>query len=638
MAAPKKALADRAPEKAWMSKPKELRFREALRRIENGVSVSQAARSMDLSRSQLNVRLAKARQEKQEAQARAAESLAGRRARAGNDIEVPEDGALRAPALGINERRRVGTFDEFDKRYFGNLVCPDCGVHHEKPGFHTEIESAVLDPDIRRCLINIPPYHAKSTVVTFKSTLYELVKDPNSRTIVVSQSQDFAKAFVFQLDMALSNPEAYANEAGNLIEDFGPFFGPGSQRTKSYLYVSGRSSTEKDPTVQALGIGNQIYGRRADRIIFDDIASVDNQRNPEQVLKQLEWIDKMALSRIGRTGKAIWVGTRISAGDIYTTLADREGYKVIKYPCILDEEAQTTLWQDHFPYADACLKRAEMRPEDWQVVYMNVDTPGLGSSFPAEVLNECKDTEHVLGQVDPRWRLFVGVDPAGGGKGSGFTAMVLLGWDRENQEVHLVDIVNTRSMKAYQFKDQLLDWADSYNLSEIRVESNGVQSQLVQYNQELMGPLAAAGVRVVPHHTHANKWDSQFGVEAIAPWFYNRKFFLPWGNADTQRRVQVLIDQLVGFPMAERSDIVMATWFSWLGVKESMKRQTGPMFEANRRLPAHVRRRQRVLDMANNRVWTPGDPEMPNFGRMELDVPKEKIRMMNTKGYVTVYG
>jgi hypothetical protein len=529
------------------------------------------------------------------------------------------------------------SFDEFDQRYFGNMVCPDCGVHHPTPKFHREMADAVTDPLARRVLINVPPYHAKSTVVTFKSTLYDLVKDPNSRTIVVSAAQDFAKAFIFQIDQALSNPEAYENEAGNLIEDFGPFFGTGSQRTKAYLYVTGRMSTEKDPTVQALGVGNQIYGRRADRIIFDDIASLENQRNPEMVLKMLEWIDKMALSRIGmRTGRAIWVGTRISSGDIYTTLVQREGYKVIKYPCILDEETQTTLWGDHFPYEDAVLKRAEMRPEDWQVVYQNVDTPGLGSSFPAEVLEECKDRELVLGQVNPNWRLFVGVDPAGGGKGSGFTAMILWGWDRDAQELYLVDIVNVRSMKAYQLKDQLIDWATNYQLTEIRVEANGVQSQLVQYNQELMGPLSQQGVRVVPHYTHSNKWDSQFGVEAMAPWYYNKKVHLPWGNADSQRRVQTFIDQLVGFPMAERSDLVMASWFAWLGVKDQMNRVQGPMFE-NRRVPGHVRRRRRVADSRTGKLWTPNDPDMPDFGRIDSVRPRNEIKMTNVRGSVTVY-
>ncbi len=622
----RKPAADRAPDKSWASKPKENRFREALKRIDAGMPVATAARSMGLSRSQVNVRLKVARDERAAAQGRAADSLAGKANLTQNRTAGPLD----------DQKMRVLPFDDFDQKYFGTLVCPDCGVHHETPGFHTEIADAVLDPDIKRLLINIPPYHSKSALVTVKSTVYELVCNPNGRHLIVSASQDFAKAFLYSIKQWLTNPELYEGAGGNLIDDYGPFFNDTSTDTQTKMYIAGRMSSEKDPSVLALGIGNQIYGRRADRIIFDDIATLENQRNPEMVIKQMEWIDKQALSRIGRTGKAIWVGTRIRPGDIYTGLQDRTGYKIIKYPCILDEEAESTLWPDHFPYPDASLRRAEMRPEEWQLVYQNVDTPGLGSSFPAEVIEECKDREHVIGQVDPAWKLFVGIDPAGGGKQSGFTALILLGWDRDKQELHLVDMVNARALKAYQLKDQILDWAASYNLTEIRVESNGVQSQLVQYNQELINPLTQRGIRVVSHHTHSNKWDAQFGVEAIAPWFYNQKVFLPWGNADSQRRVQTLIEQLAGFPMAERSDLVMAFWFAWLGIKESQARQPGPMYE-NRKMPAFVRNRRRIADMRTGKLWSPTDPSRPDFGRIDDTRPRNVARLVNVPGQVNTW-
>lgn len=624
MPALKVPLKDRAPEKGWAGKPKEERFRQALKRIDNGVPIAAAARAMGLSRSQLNVRLSKQRQDQAAAQGRSTEALA-------------EKAQLTRKSTVLDgQTRRVMSFEEFDQRYFGNLICPDCGVHHETPQFHTEIIDKVFDPEVKRLLINIPPYHSKSALVTVKSTIYELVKNPNSRHLIVSASQDFSKTQLYSIKQWLSNPELYEGSAGNLIDEFGPFFNDTSTDTQTKIYIAGRMSSEKDPSVLALGIGNQIYGRRADRIIFDDCATLENQRNPELVIKQLEWIDKQALSRIGRTGKAIWVGTRIRPGDIYTSLVDREGYAVVKYPCILDEEAQTTLWPDHFPYADASLRRAEMRPEEWQLVYQNVDTPGLGSSFPLEVLEECKDREHVLGQVDPNWKLYVGVDPAGGGKQSGFTALIMWGWDRDKQELHLVDMINSRALKAYQLKDQILDWAANYNLVEIRVESNGVQSQLVQYNQELMNPLTQRGVRVVPHHTHSNKWDSQFGVEAMAPWFYNQKVFLPWGNPDSQRRVQTLIEQLSGFPLAERSDLVMAGWFGWLGVKDSLARASIPMYE-HRKMPKYVRNRRRIADPRSGKVWHPDDPNRPDFGRDGIERPTNTFKLVNVGGEIITW-
>lgn len=604
----------------WVNKSKDERFRKAVDEVLAGKPIATTAKHLNLSRSQLYKRLENARA--------AQGSVAQRSAlMAEAKAEAP---ATSAVTRVNNERRRVPDFWEFDQMYFSGLVCPDCGVHHDNPMFHKRIIDSVYGPDLRS-LINVPPYHSKSTLVTVKTTIHQLVQDPNSRHMIVSASQPFAKTFVHGLQQWFKNPDLYANSPRNLIEDWGPFEGPGWTTTQ--MYMAGRSTSEKDPSVLAIGVGNQIYGRRADRVIFDDCATLDNQRNPESVTKMLEWIDKEALSRIGKTGKAVFVGTRISPGDIYSHLQMRESYDIVKFPCILDEDDQTTLWPDHFPYSTAKVRREEMRPEDWQLVYQNVDTPGAGSAFPAEVLETCLDTSMVHGQFDPQWRMVIGLDPAGGGKQSGFTAMVLLGIDEE-QKIHLVDTINVRGMKAFQMKDQILDWCNSYPVGELRTEVNGIQGQLIQYNHDLLMPLTAKGVRVVPHYTTGKKWDPQFGVEAMAPWFYNRQFVIPWGSGPTQHRFRPLLDQLIGFPMNvgnQPTDLAMALWFAWLACKEQKERAMGPLY-GPKNMPRYVRQRRRVADPATGALWRPSDPRMPDFGRVNEQAPRQTVKLVNTSG------
>lgn len=610
-------------DRTWKQRSKDDRFREAVRRVDNGKPIATAARELGVSRSQLNVRLKEHREAIQAAQ---------ERSQAISDAKAGSDGS-KAVVTVANEKRRVPDFWTFHEMYFGNLLCPDCGEHHETPQVHKEIIDAVYGPDLR-VLINVPPYHAKTTLVTVMTTVHSLVENPNSRHLLVSDSQPFAKSFMHSIQQWMKNPELYASSPRNLIEDFGPFEGPGW--TSTQMYVAGRVSSEKDPSVSVAGVGNQIYGRRAERVIFDDIASSDNQRNPEQVTKMLEWIDKMALSRIGKTGKAIWAGTRVGSGDIYSHLQMRENYRVVKFPCILDEEAQTTLWPDHFPFVSAAFRRAEMRPEDWQLVYQNVDTPGAGSSFPPEVLEECLDTERVHGQVNPSWRLVIGLDPAGAGKQSGYTAMVLLGLDTEQNMINVVDVVNVRSMKAPQMKDQILDWCNTYQVRELRTEVNGIQGQLIQYNNDLVVPLTNKGVRIVPHYTTGNKWDPQFGVESIAPWFYNRKISIPWGSTQTQHKMREMMDQFIGFPMAERSDLVMAFWFAYLACKEGIASMPGPMY-GNRKVPKYVRNRRRVADPTTGALWRPNDPNIPDFGRVDPFHPQVTKQLVNVNRGVRVY-
>ena len=569
--------------------PKKRRFAEGVRLImDEGETQRKAAERMGVSRAQLLVHLKAAKEEREEKVEKARAQAA----------EVVQGGVVVS-----NERRLIGSFQEWEQRYFGHMMCPDCDKRHAEPDFHREIVEA-LESDSRRTVINIPPYHAKSTLVTVKHTLYEICRNPNLRTAIVSKSAPMARTFLKAIAEMLSNEDLYIGAGGNLIEDFGPFRKDGKDQvwSASQLYVAGRTTMEKDPTVRAMGVGEQIYGARFDRIKFDDIAVVENQKNPDRVQDMLGWIDKEALSRIGKSGKAIWVGTRVMPGDIYSFLKQRSSYDVIQYPLIVDDTSEETLWPDHFPYSQALIHRDEMKPADFQLVYQNVDVPGLGASFTQEMLEECKDTSRVLGHYDPEWRLIAGLDPAGGNRDSGYTAMSVVGVDLRTGARYLVDQMAMKSMKAPEMKGQILDWSDRYPLAEWRVEVNGVQSQIIQYDRELVRELAQRGVRVIPHTTHRNKWDATFGVESMAPLFEQKMISIPWGNRPTAQALQPFIEELIGFPMAKTSDRVMSFWFTHIGAKDMLDRPHLPMFDERMRVPARIKRKRRVVDFENSRV------------------------------------
>lgn len=583
-------MATTAPHARYVTWSRSRRLEAAVNRVLNeDWTQTEAADTYGVSRQSVNKHVQARRREQVELEERQAEMAERISERA------------RGP-LGLDESRRVGTFEEFDQRYFGSWVCPDCEVHHPTPQFHRDIVAA-LESDEKRLVINMPPYHAKSTLVTVKNSVYTLVKNPNHRRIIVSKSLPFARTFLHSIDQLLTNPDLYG-EGPNLIEDWGPFKSESKNSvwSKEQIYVSGRVTAEKDPSIQVLGVGGQIYGRRADDIVCDDIADVENQTNPARVAQMLTWLDKEALSRIGRNGKMRWVGTRVHPGDVYSFLTKRPTYKVLQFPCILDDTLETTLWPDHFPYDAAVIRREEMKPAEWQLVYQNVDVPGMGASWTEEMLEQCKDLSRVVGQYDPAWRLILGLDLAGGSKDSGYTAGVVTGVDLRTGKRFLVDLFNEKSMKAPRLRDQILDFADEYPLYEVRVEVNGLQSQIVQYNEELVQALALRGVRVVPHTTHKNKWDSEFGVEAMAPLWSASMMSVPWGNAPSARKMQQLIEQLLIFPMGMVSDLVMASWFADLGCRDLLKRAHLPLFNERMRVPDRIRRRRVVVDFGSRDV------------------------------------
>jgi len=512
----------------------------------------------------------------------------------------------KAPAEGVTGETRM-PFWEWERRYFGHVLCPDCQERHAAPPFHEEIVDA-LEEGLARILVNLPPYHAKSTLITVKWTLYQLCYDPNLRFLIVSKSATMARAFSRAIQELMTNEDLYVGAEGNLIDDFGPFRSGGKDQiwSATQFNVAKRTTMEKDPSVRALGVGEQVYGARADWIIFDDVATIDNQKNPDRVAGMMEWFDKEALTRIGKRGKAVWVGTRVMPGDIYATLQKRQGYRVIRKSLILDDVEEKVLWPEHFPYTQALTHRTEMKNADFQLVFQNVDSPGEGASFTEESIDLCKDTQRVLGQYNPNWKLIAGLDPAGTGKNSGFTALTLVGVDLQTGIRYLIDQVAERQMKAPRMKQQMLDWAQEYPLSEFRVEVNGVQAQIVQ-TPEIVKELAQHGVRVVPHTTHRNKWDPQFGVESIAPLFEAQLISIPWGNAPTQRAFQPFVEELLGFPMAVTSDRVMSFWFTHIAMKEALERPHLPMFDDRAdKYPARIRRRRSLVSFAEDMISQPG--------------------------------
>ena len=529
-------------------------------------------------------------------------------------MPVTKPGGLR-----IGERE-MPPFVEFVATYFGHWICPDCQVAHPVPDFHKDIIDALEGPNLRQMVL-MPPYHGKSTLISQWWLVYQICKNPNIRIILVSKTSNLAKSFLANIWKILTDPDLYIEAERNLIVDYGPFDKKGSgSKQMSTEFTVARVTSQADPTLRALGVGVQIYGYRADLIIFDDIADVESSRNPMRVESLREWIDREALSRIGRTSKAVFVGTRVNAGDIYSILLQRETYRVTKYSCILDDTGEETLWPDHFPYEAAIVKRSETDPSSWQLIYQNHDAFGAGNSFTEEMLESAKDKTRALGQYqESGWRLYGGVDPAGASRTSGVTSITLMAVDVITGERHIVDHYAQKAMPSWRTKEILLDWSKRYPIYEWVIESNALQSQIFQYDLELIKPLAELGTRVRAHQTTGKKWDPQFGVESLGPLMSAQILRIPWGNGSTIKTLQPLIQELAVFPLGATTDRVMSLWFADLGCREGIRKSNTPNYgaRATKKWPSRVKNRRRMVDFSQGTVRKPTYEEQSALGRQD---------------------
>lgn len=513
------------------------------------------------------------------------------------------------------DRSSVPDFPEFCERYLGmrlfwhQLQWFDILEGRAPRDLHPAQVYEPRDPDL--LCVNTPPEHAKSTTITRAYVAWRIYRDPNVRIIIASKRAGLANQFLGAVKQILTHPAYH-----ELNEAFGPPAGwdDESQRwAQDAIYVSDavRDPQEKDPTVQALGIGGSIYGARADLIILDDCVDNSNANDHE---KQMHWLETEVMSRLVEGGKLILIGTRLAQKDLYGEIlkasrkvdeenveADDEdevgvtGWTYFAQPAILEGAEKpsdiVTLWPrtnipsnaNSVPDADGLYpkhdgirltrKRRVMSPERWARVYQQAQVADDQVFQPADV-EACTEGRRPgiipsgtnLGRREGMHGLYVvaGVDPAA----AGFTAITVYGVDFATRTRHVIDVVNKARMQPDDMKQTIRDLTDLYNVKSWRVERNAFQDFLVR-DIELTQWMASRGVEWSGHITGKNKWDEELGVAAMASLFKARLITLPSPRTEA---LKAMVEQLTTWspdaPKRQKTDIVMSLWFAELKAQD----------------------------------------------------------------------
>ena len=466
--------------------------------------------------------------------------------------------------------------------------------------------------DPKRILINVPPEHAKSTTITTNYTLYTIVTNPNARVIIVSKTQGMARKFLGAIKTRLSHP-AYMK----LQTAFGPNGGykaDATQWSADMIYLgTGRDSGEKDPTVQALGFGSQIYGARADLIILDDVVMGSNAHEWE---KQIEWLQKEVITRLGRHGKLLIVGTRVAPIDLYKMIRDgkqwtggRTPFTYMGMPAVLefdeDPENWKTLWpktniQENdidevlddglYPKWDGpslFKRRSEVAPSVWAMVYQQEDVESDSIFAPACVAGSVNGMrkrgplkpgapghpKHVDGSYT-----IIGLDPAM----AGATAAVVVTYNKADSKIYVLDCVNMTEPTPMKIQALIEEWVDKYRPQELRIEINAHQKAYA-LDDNLRNFLAQYGCQLKSHFTGKNKWDTSFGVASMASLFgtlrdgrFQDNNIIELPSNEGSEGLKTLVQELITWKPETKNptDCVMALWFAIIRVREMMQQSS----------------------------------------------------------------
>lgn len=543
--------------------------------------------------------------------------------------------AMRAGAKASGDQNDIG-FEEFCERYLGmkcfwhQLQWIDLIEGREPRDLHWSQSYKKGDPDT--IIINTPPGHAKSSTITMNYVTYKIVTNPNFRVVIISKTETMAKKFLQGIKRRLTAPQFR-----DLIATYAPadgFQNSAEVWSSTMIYFSHGDSAEKDPNIQVLGIGQQIYGARADLIILDD---VEDLGNAHQYATHLDYVMQDVITR---DAPLLVVGTRVAPVDLYSELlnpanydGDESDWTHLTQPAILEVAEDPKDWVTLWPYSNIphaihpgtpnaeglwpkwdgerlSKLRKKISPRKWALIYQQ-EPVSEESIFTITAVNGVQSHRN-RGRLRPgdggapdslsNFTYVAGLDPA---TKAGFTAAIALAVDRDTGKRYLMDAFNAQ-VSPTGLRQMIFDWTERLGIREWRVEKNGFQSFLTQ-DREITQYLGARGVLLREHQTGAkNKWDSDWGVSSLEMLFrgwQDGTALLDLPQLNQNEAIRTFKEQLVTWypdhPKDQKTDMVMAFWFAELAARDATKDLGRKVtnFMDNAFLSQNDRDNRRVIDI-----------------------------------------
>ena len=493
----------------------------------------------------------------------------------------------------------------------------------------------------------VSTHNAKSTTITVAYSTWRICQDPNIRIIIVSQTQEMAKRFL----RAIKDRLAGANPAYKKLQaDFAPqggFDANSASWTADSIYVNAeaRDSGEATPTAQALGINGQIYGNRADLIIFDDTVT---GKNAHEAPKQIDWIQREVINRLTYPGGTLLlVGTRLAPVELYSEIQKPEWYgqdevspwTYLTQPAVLefaedpDDWVVLAPWSNRPPVSLGARKlveanedglypwhsgkslarrRATSSPQNWAMVYQQEQVSPDAIFNPKDVL-ACVDKMRAAGPMSrgaPGHRqhgmdglhVIAGFDPAL----TGNSAAVVIGVDRQTGMRWVLDVWTKGQLKPEDLFDKIKELTTKYGVNEWVIEKNAM-NLMVSRNADLRAFLATRGCLIREAFTNANKWDADFGVASMSSLFEGAekgRNLIRLPSRSQNEGIKMFIEQLTtwepmppGVKTKKKTDCVMALWFAEQRIRDVVNNLEGTFHVENIYLSERDKAKQVTIDL-----------------------------------------
>ena len=408
--------------------------------------------------------------------------------------------------------------------------------------FHKDLmdfQQAVPDT----CLQLAPRGFGKSTILTITRAVHEILRNPNIRILIASNTQLQAEVFLREIKFHLEhNPR--------VSEYFGKFASEDKWDIRE-IVVAPRTSSAKESTVTCVGVGGAVASRHYDVIIADDLVDEENARTDVQRDKVKTWWYKTLVPCLEPDGRLYVMGTRYHHLDLYGHLIRNEyieKHQII--PAICPDG--TTPWPEKFSLEWLEERRRQAGSIIFNAQYQNDTSLMKGHIFKEEWFQFYDE--------QPNWdemHFFIGCDPAATKRdtllnktkaNTDWWTIVVGGRPCKSgeysSEVYLREVWRDRCTKE-EYLDKLKQLNERYKPLKVMIETVAAQEYLAQDAEKHMP------VRRLERTT--DKVARSYWLQAF---FENGQILMPDKSIVNNYSVwQALLDELLLFPQADHDDL-----------------------------------------------------------------------------------
>lgn len=456
----------------------------------------------------------------------------------GVDVAAPL-GRLRASRRALL-RRAVLVDDRID--ILGRLV-----LGYDLRPFH--LDMLAFQGSHPQTLQLAPRGFGKSTVLNITRAIHEVLRNPDVRVLIVSNTQLQAEVFLREVKNHFEHNPLLRAVFGDFVSD--------QKWDVREVIVRPRRSRAKESTLSCVGVGGPVVSRHYDLILADDLIDEESARTEGQRDKVQSSFHQSLMPTLEPHGRIHVLGTRYHYQDLYGHLIETDYQDCHQVVRAIGHDG-TTPWPEKFTLDWLARRRRAMGTILFNSQYQNDVEAMKGRIFKSEWLRYYED-------APPGLRVYQGVDLAISQRETAdFFAIVTVGIDKQG-DVYVLDAL-ARRLTFRQQTELIAARFRDFDPIRTMVEANAYQAAQVE---ELM---RSTKVRVRAVTTTKDKVTRFLKLSAL---FEAGKVHFRRGQMDD------LIEQLLLAPEGAHDDLVDALELAVSQPQPNLQLSAG-LFDAGR--------------------------------------------------------